>query len=359
MPSRAGESAVLALLFVAVIVPAISIPVRSGTDCRLEFEDFKEHHRKVYSSDSEHEHRLGAFCASLKEIEEINAAKLTWKAGLNEYSDLTEAEFLERFTMRQTQNCSATSYSTDVSSFVSFGTDPPVAIDWRNETCGETSCVSMVKNQGSCGSCWTFSTVAALEAIHAINTKLMLLFSEQQLVDCAEAFNNHGCNGGLPSQAFEYVRYAGGLYKMEDYPYVCGDGHCKPVSGKCQFHHKKSKIGVHVSNVANFTPGDEDSMKAVVGVHHPISVAFEVVGDLRHYASGVYSSKDCQSGPDTVNHAVLAVGYGEEDGTPFWTIKNSWGFGWGDNGYFKMQRNVNMCGVAVCSSFPVIPTPAA
>mmetsp|Transcript_39315 Transcript_39315/g.92696 ORF Transcript_39315/g.92696 Transcript_39315/m.92696 type:complete len:364 (-) Transcript_39315:179-1270(-) len=349
------QSAVLGVVIIAVVVPVISIPVRSGDDCGREFEKFKRVHAKQYFSQAEHDHRLGTFCSSLREIEQINSAGLSWRAGTNEYSDLTAEEFMDRFTMKDEQNCSAT-ISQPVSSFVPLSTDLPEARDWRNQTCGETSCVSMIKNQGSCGSCWTFSTVAALEAIHAITTDMMMLFSEQQLVDCAQAFNNNGCNGGLPSQAFEYIRYAGGLYKMEEYPYVCGDGHCKPVSGKCKFHDKAKKIGVHVSNVANFSAGDEASMKAVVGAHHPVSVAFEVVADLRHYASGVYKSTACESTPDKVNHAVLAVGYGVEDGLDYWTIKNSWGFGWGDNGYFKIQRNVNMCGIAVCSSFPVIPT---
>jgi C1A family cysteine protease len=94
----------------------------------------------------------------------------------------------------------------------------------------------MVKNQGHCGSCWTFSTVGMMEALHVIKTGKMLLFSEQQLVDCAQDFNNHGCNGGLPSQAFEYIRYNGGLSKMEDYPYVCGDGTCNVTGGPCAFN---------------------------------------------------------------------------------------------------------------------------
>ena len=87
--------------------------------------------------------------------------------------------------------------------------------------------MSGVKDQGSCGSCWTFSTVGALEAAHAIKRKEMILFSEQQLVDCAQNFKNMGCDGGLPSQAFEYIKYNGGLDRMDAYPYVCGDGKCK------------------------------------------------------------------------------------------------------------------------------------
>jgi cathepsin H len=106
---------------------------------------------------------------------------------------------------------------------------------------------------------------------------------------------------------------------MEDYPYVCGDGHCGNGTGFCK---KTIAPGATVKAVVNFTEGDEKSMMAVVGVHNPVSVAFEVVPDLRHYASGVYQSTVCNSTDDSVNHAVLAVGYGNETGTPFWTIKN-------------------------------------
>nr|GFC68095.1 thiol protease aleurain-like [Tanacetum cinerariifolium] len=115
--------------------------------------------------------------------------------------------------------------------------------------------MSQVKNQGSCGSYWTFSTTGALEAAYAQAYGKSVSLSEQQLVDCAGDFNNFGCNGGLPSQAFEYIKYNGGLDSEEAYPYT----------------------------------------------------------------------RD-------VNHAVLVVGYGEENGVPYWLIKNSWGADWGLGG---------------------------
>ncbi|KAJ1483000.1 hypothetical protein T484DRAFT_1656154 [Baffinella frigidus] len=336
----------VALLAAAALAATVAVPL-GGKDvsrCAEKFEHFKARHKKAYGSSQEGAERMQNFCSSLKEIDEINHRGLTWHAGVNAYSDLTWEEFKSRFLMSSPQNCSATAHTKPISSLVTLSTDPlPTEKDWRNETCGETSCVSMVKNQGMCGSCWTFSTVGALESAHAIKTGTMtgtmFLLSEQQLVDCAQDFNNNGCNGGLPSQAFEYIRYNGGLSKMEDYTYVCGDGHCKPVGGVCRYNpDMKSAIGV----------------KVVVGTLQPISVAFEVVSDLRHYASGVYQSPDCKSTPDMVNHAVLAVGYGTEDGSDYWTIKNSWGFGWGNHGHFKIIRGKNMCAIGECSSFPIL-----
>ncbi len=83
-------------------------------------------------------------------------------------------------------------------------------------------------------------------------------------------------------------------------------------------------------------------------------MAFEAVRSFRFYKSGVYTSKTCGSTPMDVNHAVLAVGYGVEDGIPYWLIKNSWGKNWGDNGYLKMEMGKNMCGVATCASYPSV-----
>jgi len=216
----------------------------------------------------------------------------------------------------------------------------PETKDWR-----EDGIVSPVKNQGHCGSCWTFSTTGALEAAYTQATGKPISLSEQQLVDCAGAYNNFGCNGGLPSQAFEYIKYIGGLDTEESYPY-------KGVNGLCHF--KASNVGVKVLDSVNITLGAEDELKDAVGLVRPVSVAFEVISGFRLYKSGVYTSDHCGTTPMDVNHAVLAVGYGVENGVPYWLIKNSWGADWGDEGYFKMEMGKNMCGVATCASYPVV-----
>lgn len=218
----------------------------------------------------------------------------------------------------------------------------PTQKDWR-----ENGIVSPVKNQAHCGSCWTFSTTGALEAAHAQATGKMVLLSEQQLVDCAGDYNNFGCNGGLPSQAFEYVRFNGGLDTEDAYPY-------KGENGECQF--AADSVGATVYEVVNITLGAEDELKEAVGLMRPVSVAFEVISDFRLYESGVYTSVNCDASPETVNHAVLAVGYDiDESGTAYWIIKNSWGESWGENGYFNMEMGKNMCGIATCASYPVVP----
>ncbi|KAL3744665.1 hypothetical protein ACJRO7_013866 [Eucalyptus globulus] len=148
----------------------------------------------------------------------------------------------------------------------------------------------------------------------------------------------------LPSQAFEYIKYNGGLDTEEAYPYTAEDGSCK---------FSADNVGVQVLDSVNITLGAEDELKHAAAVVRPVSVAFQVVREFRFYKSGVYTSDTCGSTSVDVNHAVLAVGYGVEDGDPFWLIKNSWGADWGDHGYFKMEMGKNMC-VATCASYPVV-----
>lgn len=216
----------------------------------------------------------------------------------------------------------------------------PLVQDWR-----KVGIVSPVKNQGSCGSCWTFSTTGALEAAYAQAYGKSVSLSEQQLVDCAGDFNNFGCNGGLPSQAYEYIKYNGGLDTEEAYPYTGIDGVCK---------YSSENAAVRVLDAVNITMGAEDELKHAVGVVRPVSVAFQVISTFRLYTGGVFTSDVCGSDPMDVNHAVVAVGYGVEDGIPYWLIKNSWGADWGLNGYFKMELGKNMCGVATCASYPIV-----
>uniref|UniRef100_A0A8C7D6P4 Cathepsin H n=1 Tax=Oncorhynchus kisutch TaxID=8019 RepID=A0A8C7D6P4_ONCKI len=257
------------------------------------------------------------------------------RLGLNQFSDLTFAEFRKSFLLTEPQNCSATK-----GSHVSSNGPYPESVDWRKKG----HYVTAVKNQGPCGSCWTFSTTGCLESVTAIATGKLLQLSEQQLVDCAQAFNNHGCNGGLPSQAFEYIKYNKGIMTEEDYPYTAHDDTCK---------FKTELAAAFVKDVVNITKYDEMGMLDAVARFNPVSLAYEVTSDFMHYDGGVYTSMECHNTTDTVNHAVLAVGYGEEKGTPYWIVKNSWGSSWGMKGYFFIERGKNMCGLAGCSSYPL------
>ncbi|GFS33765.1 aleurain-like protease [Actinidia rufa] len=328
----------------------------------LSFARFAHRYGKRYETTEETKLRFAIFSENLKLIRSHSKKGLSYTLGVNHFADWTWEEF-RRHRLGAAQNCSATTKGnhklTDEAlpemgqreSGVDGGRPDSLKVlgnvltssyrplkDWR-----VSGIVSPVKDQGHCGSCWTFRGSGGSLHKQAFGKGISL--SEQQLVDCAGAFNNFGCSGGLPSQAFEYIKYNGGLDTEEAYPYTGKNGECKFSS---------ENIGVQVLDSVNITLGAEDELKHAVAFVRPVSVAFEVVNGFRLYKEGVYTSDTCGRTPMDVNHAVLAVGYGVENGVPYWLIKNSWGADWGDSGYFKMEMGKNMCGVATCASYPVV-----
>ncbi|XP_031109821.1 cysteine proteinase 3-like isoform X2 [Ipomoea triloba] len=301
----------------------------------LSFARFALKYGKRYESAEEMKRRFSVFKESLKTIRSHNKRGLSYKLGVNEFADMTWDEFRTQ-RLGAAQNCSATSKGNITRSDVTL---PPTK-DWRQD-----GIISPVKSQGGCGACWAFSTTGALEAAYAQASGKPISLSEQQLVDCAGAFNNYGCQGGLPSYAFEYIKYNGGLDTEQSYPYAGKDGVCKFTSGT---------IGVQVVDSINITQGAEDELLYAVGMIRPVSVAFQAVDGFSLYKSGVYISTICGNTSMDLNHAVLAVGYGVENGVQYWLLKNSWGDQWGENGYFKMQMGKNMCGIATCASYPIV-----
>ena len=268
---------------------------------------------------------------------------------------MTDEEF-NKLVLMDPQDCSATNRNERSAPEGVDDSHLPSHLDWR-----EKGIVSEVKNQGHCGSCWTFSTVGCLEAHMAIkyDTWRAPRLSEQQFVDCAQAFDTAGCNGGLPSHAFEYIKSAGGLSSEFSYPYHAVDQNCSfnksSTPETSPFLPSSAGVAAEVPGGSiNITKGDENALKYYLATEGPVSVAFQVASDFRDYASGVYTSTVCKDGATDVNHAVLAVGYGVDPDTqmPYWTIKNSWDYSWGNEGFFKIEAFKNMCGIANCNSFP-------
>lgn len=180
------------------------------------FKEWMMMHNKDYSLE-EYTHRMHTFIQNKRKIDAHNNGRHSFHMGLNQFSDMTFSEFKTLYLMKKPQNCSATRGNH----YTKEGPLPEF-IDWR----AKGKFVTPVKNQGACGSCWTFSTTGCLESAIAIRSNKLLSLAEQQLVDCAQNFNNHGCSGGLPSQAFEYIKYNHGLETEKDYPYEGQMGDC-------------------------------------------------------------------------------------------------------------------------------------
>ena len=215
----------------------------------------------------------------------------------------------------------------------------PHSIDWRKK-----DVVSAVKNQGHCGSCWSFSATGAIESIHAISTGNLLNISEQQLVDCSGTYGNQGCNGGSMDNAFKYA-IDNGLCSEKEYPYTAEQGQCE----ECD-------IVVNISDYKDVVPNNEEILRRVVH-QQPVSVAIQAnQPSFQAYSSGVYSDPNCGT---QLDHGVLIVGYGYDmfHDLEYWIVKNSWGPRWGENGYIRIQRNsdkaTGLCGIAMQPSIPI------
>merc|ERR1719253_118097 len=202
----------------------------------------------------------------------------------------------------------------------------PAAFDWR-----EKGAVNDVKNQEQCGSCWAFSTVANIEGVNFVKTQKLLSLSEQELVDCDKG-SDHGCQGGLPSNAFKYmISSKVGLEAESKYPYTQKDGTC---------HAQKGDELVFITSWKTIST-DEAQIAAALMQYGPLSIGINA-GPMQLYQGGIADPKNCD--PQALDHGVAIVAFGSET-KAYWTIRNSWGTTWGEKGYYRIVRGVGRCGL--------------
>nr|AKU38389.1 cathepsin L1 [Eudiplozoon nipponicum] len=308
---------------------------------------FKSQHAKNYD-DEEDTTRRTIFETNLAAVEHHNALFNTGRAdyslALNHLSDWKDHELLclrgHRADLKTESRGSA--FIPNACPF-----ELPERVDWRDK-----GLVTPVKNQGQCGSCWAFSTTGSLEGQHFRKTGKLLSLSEQQLVDCSSAFGNHGCNGGLFDFAFKYVQDSGGITTEDLYPYVSGV--IQKAHDVCSYNPDMCKATC--TGWVDIPSKDSKALMYAVATIGPISIAINAMGPgFMQYKSGIYNPPSCPGDFSDLDHAVLLVGYGTQNGLNYWIVKNSWSEKWGENGYVRICRDGrNLCGVATCASYPLV-----
>jgi len=300
-----------------------------------EFSLFKLKHAKTYKSSLELALRKNIFEKNLNYIKSHNAeaalGKHTYTLAVNAFADLTHEEFLAQRTSPKKRV-----FFPDLNVPKVDTSSLATEVDWRTH-----GYVTGVKDQGQCGSCWTFSATGSMEGQHKNKTGELVSLSEQNLVDCVHPYTD-GCEGGQMDDAFDYV-ISNGINSESAYPYHARDGSCK-FDENAVVATMTAKHDIRMSEAA--------LQKAVSDVG-PISIGIDAShSSFQFYNSGVYDPSVCSS--YQLDHGVLAVGYGTYEGTDYWMVKNSWGANWGLDGYIMMVRNSNnKCGVATDASYPL------
>jgi len=308
------------------------------------FQKWKEAHNVTFTDDFEEKKAFNTLWTNAKKVkghrEHHKRGKRKFQLELNQYSHLTFEEFkgkllgyipLERDPAEPGETMMERRAQWDKRQ-ISIRGSTPASVNWTAR-----GYVTSVKDQGHCGSCWTFSTTGVLEGAYYKATGKLIEFSQQELVECHTPFR--GCNGGQPASAIDFIKLKGGIASGATYPYTSQNEVYSPT---CRL--SKAKV-IAMKPTRTWLRTDAALLQAVATVG-PIAVAVAVGEPFQFYESGIIEpDESCE---DTINHAVLLVGYGTDPDTQetFWLVKNSWSTAWGEEGYFRLSGDViNSCGI--------------
>merc|ERR1712080_581551 len=303
--------------------------------------NFKADYAKVYSSPAEEEARKAVFVKNVAQMEEHNKKGLSWKEGINQFSDLTKEEFVSMYASgrlnikKHRQPVSYEGRETEIAAL-------PDEVDWRKE-----GVVTQVRDQGACGSCWAFASVSVMASYAAIRnrTHKLVELSPQHIVSCTpnelQCGGSGGCGGSIEPLAFTYASLFG-VATEEDYPYVSGGG---GNDKHCDFDARNTDVAVMTMGFETLPHNDAVALMKHLAEKGPLSTSVAASAWM-WYSSGVFDGCDYNSNL-VVNHAVMLVGYGTDPTEgDYWLIKNSWGENWGEDGYIRLRRQTTpQCGV--------------
>lgn len=310
----------------------------------INFESFIEKYNKHYENEEIYNIKKQVYEKNLHKINQLKQEHPSIIFDINKYGDLTDSEFHD--TMKGYQKTKLSSFTkTKGCDEYHFNktNNVPSSWDWRSE-----GGVTPVKNQGQCGSCWSFSATGAMEGSWFISTGQLVNLSEQQLVDCSTRYINFGCNGGEMDNAFDYA-IDKGMCLENDVPYIGESDSCSSSELNC------NKVA-YFSSCVDVPSKNEVALEEAVYMN-PVSVAIEAdTSVFQFYKGGILNSEKCGT---TLDHGVLVVGYGTENNEDYWIVKNSWGSSWGENGYIRISKSSStstngVCGIAMQPSFIVV-----
>uniref|UniRef100_A0A2A4J9U5 Uncharacterized protein n=1 Tax=Heliothis virescens TaxID=7102 RepID=A0A2A4J9U5_HELVI len=297
-------------------------------DAEYHFENFIREHGKEYASDEEKAERFEIFKENLRRANELNQQSEHTEFGITQFSDLTHDEFIQFATGLPANITEMANSCRMVTDEQVPNVQAPESHDWR-----DYNIVSRVKNQGQCGSCYTFSSTGNIESHYAKKYQKMVDLSEQQILDCDSG--SGGCQGGFMTSAFSSIIQMGGIETESSYPYVARRQYC-------QF--TPQRVVVQLSGCYQFNLRSQEKLKQLLYAIGPISIGVKAA-NFNAYRGGVMRDNVCNY--KKVNHAILLVGYGVENGVPYWLAKNSWAESFGEGGYIKFERGEgkDSCGV--------------
>lgn len=323
-------------IFVALFVfAAISFAASTEDDDKIFEQYLSEFNIRLPRSGSSVELKKKNFLKNrdsiLKHNERFRKGEETYELAVNEYTLLDHEEFvfLKTGLLEKSGNESFGQPAPLPDQNRRGRATAPASWDWRKTS----GVVRPVQNQGACGSCWAFAAIGAVEGQLKIKYNRNDKLSEQEVVECARnpwTGALLGCKGGWDFAAYNHLKDRNGVtysstrsYKAIDYT-GCVTSTARVPNSKVVSYYD--------------IPIDENLLKHYLFNNGPLYVTFYVSSDFYSYRGGIYSDSRRYCGSQYNNHAVLLVGYGSENGYDYWILKNSWGTGFGEGGYFRMTR---------------------